>query len=292
MKKFRKTYIEIINTCNLSCPFCPQNKRVPRMMSAVEFEHALNQLAPYTSLLHFHVLGEPLLHPLIGHFLDLCDKKQIRVHIVTNGTLLNKCIINLHNKDALRSVSISLQSMCATASFEEFSDYLTSLINAIETFQESASPLFTFRLWNKGSESGKITYSDAIREIERHFNINSLVESLNLQRGCMLRPNISINTAEHFEWPHINDTSSENTTGYCLGLKEQIGVLTDGTVIPCCLDHEGIINLGNLFTTPLQTILASDRTQTIKKSFQKNMIAEELCKQCSYRKRFDRDSSD
>lgn len=255
------------------------------MMSAVEFEHALNQLAPYTSLLHLHVLGEPLLHPLIGHFLDLCDKKRIRVHIVTNGTLLNKCILNLHNRDALRSVSISLQSMCATASFEEFSDYLTTLINAIETFQKSRSPLFSFRLWNKGSEFGKITFEDALREIERHFNTSNLSESLNLQRGCMLRPNISINTAEYFEWPHINDTS-ENITGYCLGLKEQIGVLADGTVIPCCLDHEGIVKLGNLFTTPLETILGSDRAQTMKKSFQKNMIAEELCKQCSYRKRF------
>ena len=254
------------------------------MMSEEEFAHALNQIAPYTSLLHLHVLGEPLLHPLIGRFLDMCSEKQIRVHIVTNGTLLHNCIKDLHNRDALRSVSISLQSMCATASFEMFNEYLTTLLNAIETFQ-STSPLFTFRLWNKGSESGEITFDDALKEIERHFNTSSLAESLNLQRGCMLRPNISINTAEHFEWPHIND-NSDSTTGYCLGLKEQIAVLVDGTVVPCCLDHEGIVNLGNLFTTSLEAILASDRTQTIKKSFQKNIITEELCKRCSYRLRF------
>jgi radical SAM protein with 4Fe4S-binding SPASM domain len=285
MRKFRKTYIEITNICNLSCPFCPQNKRDPRMMSAGEFGHALQQLAPYTSLLHFHVLGEPLLHPQTGSFLEMCHKTRTQVHIVTNGTHLHQCTTELQNRDALRSVSISLQSICATATKVEFCNYLDLLLEAIGTFDNSGPPLFSLRLWNRGSVSGKISFEEAIMEIEHRFNTQNLLESLRSQRGCMLRSNVCINTAGHFEWPHIGK-EPEGDSGYCLGLKEQIAVLADGTVVPCCLDCEGVINLGNIFTTPIETILASDRTQVMKKSFQKNIVAEELCRHCRYRTRF------
>jgi radical SAM protein with 4Fe4S-binding SPASM domain len=255
------------------------------MMSPEEFKVALEQLAPRTSLLHFHVLGEPLLHPDIGLFLDMCEKSGTQVHIVSNGTLLHKRIDDLRNKDALRSISISLQSMCATATEEEFCNYLDVLIGSIQTFS-SSKPLFSLRLWNQGTTTTEsISFEKALKEMGNRFKRKDLLDSLLTQRAMMLSENLSINTAERFEWPQLN-TTAVGDTGYCLGLKEQIVVLADGTVVPCCLDSDGVMSLGNIFTTPLEMILLSDRAKNIQFSFRKNIVAEELCKHCTFRTRF------
>lgn len=285
MKKFRKTYIEITNICNLKCPFCPQNKREPRLMNAQEFENAIEQLTPYTSLLHLHVLGEPLLHPQLGVFLDICNQSHQQVHLVTNGTLFHTRLDDLREKKALRSVSFSLQSICATSGIEEFRHYLDLLLDSIGTFKKKNHPIFSLRLWNSGSPSEMVSYTDAIQEIEKRFKFYNLIDSLREQRALMLSENISINTAERFEWPH-SSTPLIGETGSCLGLREQIAVLVDGTVVPCCLDSDGSIGLGNLFTTPLDTILASEKVKNIRSAFQKKSVIESLCKRCSYRTRF------
>ncbi|HEX2956608.1 MAG TPA: radical SAM/SPASM domain-containing protein [Chitinispirillaceae bacterium] len=285
MKKFRKTYIEITNVCNLKCPFCPQNTREPRVMNAQEFQLVLEQLAPHTSLLHFHVLGEPLLHPQTGMFLDMCEQSKTPVHLVTNGTLFHARIDDLLEKKALRSVSFSLQSICACSTINEFRHYLDLLLNSIGIFKGKKKPLFNLRLWNNGSVSETISFTDAVIEIGKRFKCDNLIETLHSQRALMLNENISINTAERFEWPH-NDAPLVGDTGSCLGLREQIAVLVDGTVVPCCLDSDGSIELGNLFTTPIDTILSSGKVRNIRSAFQKKRITENICKRCSYRTRF------
>jgi radical SAM protein with 4Fe4S-binding SPASM domain len=130
-----------------------------------------------------------------------------------------------------------------------------------------------------------VSYTDAVQEIGKRFKFDNLIDSLREQRALMLKENISINTSERFEWPH-NTATLVGDTGSCLGLKEQIAVLVDGTVVPCCLDSEGSISLGNLFTTPIDTILASEKAKGIRSAFQKKRVTENLCKRCSYRTRF------
>lgn len=254
-------------------------------MNAQEFQHALQQLAPYTSLLHLHVLGEPLLHPQTGLFLDMCEQLKTQVHLVTNGTHFHTRLDDLRGKKALRSVSFSLQSICTTSTIDEFRHYLDHLLDSIRSFKINKHPLFSLRLWNNGSATETISFTDAVQEIEKRFKLDNLEESLRTQRGLMLCENISINTAERFEWPH-NKAAVLGDSGSCLGLREQLAVLVDGTVVPCCLDSDGSINLGNLFTTPLDTILSSEKVKNIRKAFQKNTVTEHLCKCCSYRSRF------
>lgn len=254
-------------------------------MNAQEFQNAIEQLAPHTSLLHLHVLGEPLLHPLIGPFLDICEQSKMHVHLVTNGTLFHNRLDDLRAKKALRSISFSLQSICATSTIDEFRHYLELLLDSIGTFKKKNHPLFSLRLWNNGSSTETVNYTDAVAEIQKRFNFDNLTDALRTQRALMLNENICINTAERFEWPH-NTAAMIGDTGSCLGLREQIAVLVDGTVVPCCLDSEGSINLGNLFTTPIATILASEKVKNIRSAFQRKRVAENLCKRCSYRSRF------
>jgi radical SAM protein with 4Fe4S-binding SPASM domain len=253
-------------------------------MNAQEFQHVLQQLTPYTSLLHLHVLGEPLLHPQTGLFLDMCEQSKTQVHLVTNGTLFHTRLDDLRGKKSLRSVSFSLQSICATSTIDEFRHYLDCILDSIGTFKKN-HPLFSLRLWNNGSATETISFTDAVQEIGKRFKFDNLPDSLRSQRALMLNENISINTAERFEWPY-NNAALVSDTGSCLGLREQIAVLADGTVVPCCLDSEGSINLGNLFTTSIDSILSSEKVKSIRSSFQRKRITENLCKRCSYRTRF------
>ena len=87
-----------------------------------------------------------------------------------------------------------------------------------------------------------------------------------------------------FDWPNINDEKEDE--GTCLGSINQFGILVDGTVVPCCLDVNGDINLGNIFESNLVDIINSQRVKYMQEGFKNNKLIEDLCKSCRYRKRF------
>ena len=86
----KKAYLEISNLCNLHCSFCPGTRRESRMLSEEEFRILAGKLRGHTEYLYFHLMGEPLLHPLIGEFLDKAAALGFKVMLTTNGTLLRK----------------------------------------------------------------------------------------------------------------------------------------------------------------------------------------------------------
>lgn len=109
MKQFAKVYLEISNLCNLSCAFCPGTKRTKKAMTETEFSALLPKLQPYTDYLYFHLMGEPLLHPQLGRFLELAADAGFKVILTTNGTLLETQQEMLLSSPALHKVNISLQ---------------------------------------------------------------------------------------------------------------------------------------------------------------------------------------
>jgi hypothetical protein len=56
--------------------------------------------------------------------------------------------------------------------------------------------------------------------------------------------------------------------------------------VPCCLDSEGVINLGNAFIQDLGEILNSPRAQAIAEGFRNHKAAEDLCRRCPYAQKF------
>jgi radical SAM protein with 4Fe4S-binding SPASM domain len=106
-----------------------------------------------------------------------------------------------------------------------------------------------------------------------------------IPRGIKLADRIYLNQSYEFVWPDLN-APFVGDTGYCHGLKDQIAILSDGTVVPCCLDGEGIIALGNIHETSLTDILSNKRAESFKKGFANRTVIEQLCKHCGYRERF------
>ena len=273
----KKAYLEIGNICNLSCSFCPGTKREKRFMSVDEFKILATKLREHTEYLYFHLMGEPLLHPNLEEFLGYAAQLHFKVIITTNGTLLEKRGDSLINSPAVHKVNISLQSFEANIGGE-----LSAYISQCASFAAKAADcgkICVLRLWN---HNGLESLNEDIKAIlEQHFPQPWTKSRMSLS----LREKVWLEPGEKFDWPDlgVNDLGEQC---FCYGLRDQIGVLCDGTVVPCCLDHEGDIALGNLIEDGLDNILASPRAKAIYEGFSKRQAVEELCRKCGYARRF------
>ena len=289
MKRFKKIYIEITNVCNLKCTFCPVTKRLPMFMDTAAFTRILDQIRPYAGYCCLHVKGEPLLHPDIGEFLDIAYDKSIKVNITTNGTLISQVKDKLISKSALRQVNFSLHSFDANPGSISKEEYMSDILSFAKQARANSNILVSLRFWNlddKDTES--IKNRELYRIIEREFCLPySILEKSINSRGIEISDGIYINRNHLFQWPDLNE-KEDSCMGSCYGLRDQIAILADGTVVPCCLDGEGVIDLGNIYKTDFASILESDRVRNITDGFQKKTAVEELCRKCGYRKRFDK----
>ena len=277
MKRFRKIYLEISNLCNLRCAFCPGTRRPPRAMTREEFSSLLPKLRPWTDYLYFHLMGEPLCHPHLEEFLSLSGELGFRVILTTNGTLLRRRQDMLLSSPALHKVNISLHAFEANDLDRPFSAYLEDCL----AFGKAAegSKLVTYRLWNQGGQDLK--NREILTALEQAFP-GPWAEN---RRGHRLGTGVFLEYGDKFDWPDLKAEDGGDAV-FCYGLRDQIGVLCDGTVVPCCLDHEGDIPLGNLFEASMEDILATPRAAAIYEGFRNRTAREELCRKCGYARRF------
>lgn len=289
MKRFKKVYIEITNICNLSCNFCPKTKRKLTMMETDAFKHILQAVKPYTDYIYLHLMGEPTLHPRLKEYLDLSHEAGLTVNMTTNGTLLPKVKEILLNAPALRQVNISLHSFEANQSEVELETYVSHITDFAQEATQKTEMICSIRLWNMDSEELKAsnTLNSYILELleeklNPEVNIRQLLQH---KQGIKLGHHLYLNMAEKFEWPDM-DKLDETSKVFCYGLRDQIGIHVDGTVVPCCLDSEGNIPLGNLFEKPLEEIINSKRAKALYEGFSNRCAVEELCKRCGYAKRY------
>ena len=277
MKRFRKIYLEISNICNLRCSFCPGTKREKRLMTPAEMERLLPKLQNWTDYLYFHLMGEPLLHPHLQTFLDMAGDAGFRVILTTNGTLLPKQQKMLLASPALHKVNVSLHAFEANDLSMPFEEYLRGCLEFGQAAQ--GQKLVAYRLWNQGGLDEK---NQAILEqLHRYFPGEWVTE----RRGMRIGERIYLEHGEKFDWPDLEATDGGKQV-FCYGLRDQIGVLADGTVVPCCLDHEGDLALGDLNLQELGEILESPRARAIYDGFCNGEAAEELCRKCGYARRF------
>lgn len=264
-------------------------KREPRFLTQEEFSSILEQVAPYTDYLYFHVKGEPLLHPSLGEFLDRCGEAGLQVNITSNGTLLEKRLPDLLGKPALRQLNLSLHSFEEDAP-QRLTAYLDSLLGAVETLRQETGSYLVLRLWNLLAGDAMPKNNRVILEaLSKAFSLDLFGELSRREkvRSITLAPRVFLSQEEEFQWPSLaNPYYSES--GFCYGLGSMAAVLVDGTVVPCCLDGDGKIPLGNLFRQPFGEIVAGPRAQAIHKGFGGRKAVEELCRHCTYRTRFDR----
>lgn len=262
---FKKIYIEITNQCNLSCPFCIQNQRPPKFLTEKEWQIILEKIKPYTKYLYLHILGEPLLHPKINQFIHVASQ-DFWINITTNGYFIKK----IKENTKIRQINISLHSFHPQYQ-KSLDEYLKDIFDAIEVLKKHT--YISLRIWVKNEYTKEI-----IHKINEHFHKE--IDINHIQNETHIDHHVFLNTHEEFIWPQENKDS--DITGPCYALKDHIGILSDGTVVPCCLDAQGSIRLGNIFHYSLENIIHSSRYQKMKKGFQENKRIERLCQSCNF----------
>ncbi len=258
MKKFKKIYIEITNVCNLKCSFCPQDNLPKKELTLEEFEIILNKIKDYTNYIYLHVKGEPLIHSKIKEILDLCYKYNMFVNITTNGTLLKGMYNDLIG---IRELNISLQSITDLNTLEDIL-YCGNILSKYMYVE--------YRLWANNKFEKEIK-----EEIIKRYNT----------LDNKLAHNLYLSIDKEFIWPDLFNNIN-NEKGTCYGTRDHIAILVNGSVVPCCLDSKGIINLGNIFENSMDEIINSQRFTEMKKGFENNILCEKLCRKCGFINKF------
>lgn len=254
-------------------------------MSIDTFKKILEQITSYTDYVCLHVKGEPLLHKDLGEILDLCDKHKLKVNITTNGTKISEVVNILKHKKALRQINFSVHSFGGKVG-EERLEYLSNLIQNAKIVREDTEILISYRFWNLGGSGREVENEALLRVLEKEYNLDYEIKlSSDNVRGISIGEKVFVNQDYEFEWPHLEKAEDEGI-GFCHGLRNQVAILVDGTVVPCCLDQEGDINLGNINDTSFSEILKSERAVHLYNGFSERRAVEELCRKCGYRRKF------
>ena len=268
-----RCYIEITNTCNLNCDFCPKHHRKKRQLTAEEFDLLTDRIRGKVCFLYFHLMGEPLLHPLLPLFITMAREKGFKTVLTSNGTLLHRAMDLL---DTLpHKVQLSLHSHESNERGE-----LTCYMDEVMRFSTEAAKRGTcivLRLWNQGGRD--LENEEVMRLVEKYVPKPWKERS----DGFRLCDNLYLEFDRKFSWPdaHANQKDAHvKKQLFCKALIKQIGVLADGSLVPCCLDHNGDVVLGNLFQQSLEEILASPRAQALIDGFRHHTASEALCQNC------------
>ncbi len=282
---YARAYVEITNICNRQCSFCPGTQRPPRRMTLSEFDTVTNRLRGVTEYLYYHVMGEPLTHPLLPDFIRLAGEKGFKSAITTNGTLLPARGQEICDAGVYK-VNLSVHS------FEDGDDaaahgrYLDGLLD-FAAMATARGVLVILRLWNL-DERGQPLGGDNARvldELHARFPDTPATPWKHSTRGIRLRDKLHLEYGDRFLWPDMGAADGGERV-FCYGLKDHFAILADGRVVPCCLDREGAITLGNIFDSPAEDILASSRAAAMREGFTCRRATEELCRRCGYARRF------
>lgn len=267
-----RCYLEITNICNLNCLFCPKTERAKHRLTMEEFELLTDKLQGHIQFLYFHLMGEPFLHALLPEFIRIARRKGFVPVLTTNGTLLSEAAEVI---DACpHKIQISLHSHEGNGK-DDAEQYI---YNVMCFAKEAASKgtIVVLRLWNQGGYD--CTNERIIELVTRHQPQPWVAR----HDGWKLTKNLYIEYDRMFEWPDEERDEYKEENVFCYALRNQIGVLVNGDVVPCCLDHAGELVLGNLFERSLDEILASPRAKAIYDGFTNHVAVEPLCRRCGY----------
>ena len=269
----------------MACAFCPGTFRKPGFMTPSDFETIIRKLKGFTDYLYFHVLGEPLLHPELALLLELSASYGYKVNITTNGTKIADRADVLLNGSPPRQVNFSLHCR-EEADSRIVDEYLDDIFDFTCAALDRGGIYISYRLWNITSEASERYNGYVVQKLQQRFSPGfSISEAMKGSPRITIKDRLYLNSAEVFHWP-AESAEGADERGFCLGLRDQAAILTDGTVVPCCLDSEGSIKLGNIFEDEFEYILSGERASNLYKGFSNRKAVEELCMKCSYRSRF------
>lgn len=286
--KFYRIYIELTNVCGLSCSFCPTKELPVKQMDLSFFESIISQAKKYTNEIACHVLGDPLTQSNLHEYLDIIEKYKLKAVLTTSGYFLKKHTLDTLFHPAVKQINISLNSFNKNETSLTFEQYIYPVLELCKNKLARDESLFiNLRVWNLDNEMSEQNFNEILfRRLSKTFDVVLNLDDVykNRPKSIRLASKVLLNFDTYFEWPSLNNQYYGD--GTCQGLQSHIAILANGNVVPCCLDCDGVINLGNLHEKKLNEILTGKRVLNMLNGFKDGKAVEELCQKCSYKERF------
>ena len=275
--KFNKIYVEITNICNLNCSFCSKDKRSLKEMSIEEFEITLQKIKNYTKTIYLHVKGEPLLHSKLETILELANNYNFNVRITTNGTLLKEKYNIIKKFSNIKQINVSLHSENNKKNYFEdifkTSDILSTNIPIV------------YRIWTLDDFNLDKLSTFIVDKIIEHYHLDTEFRKLVInEKNIKIKNNLYLDKDNEFDWP-TNESDNKDKFGSCLGTRTHIAILSNGDIVPCCLDSSARLKLGNIFNDNIEDILSNPLFIKINTGFKHNILNYNLCRNCNFRKK-------
>lgn len=286
--KFYRIYIELTNVCGLSCSFCPTKELPNKQMDLTFFESVIQQAKQYTQEIACHVVGDPLTQSNLYEYLDIIHKHGLKAILTTSGYYLKKHSYDTLFHPCVKQINISLNSYNKNDTSLTFEQYIIPIIDLCQEKLTREEELFiNLRVWNLDEMMSEKEFNTTLFEsLSSAFDTVLDIESIYRDRpkNIRLESKVLVHFDNYFEWPSLKNQNYGH--GTCQGLQSHIAILASGKVVPCCLDCDGVIELGDLHQTSLESILGMSRTVNMLEGFKEGKAVEELCQKCSYKSRF------
>ncbi len=286
--KFYRIYIELTNVCGLSCSFCPTKALPTKEMDLDFFESIVKQAKTYTKEIACHVVGDPLTLSNLGAYLDIIHKHGLKAMLTTSGYFLKKHSYDTLFHPCVKQINISLNSFNKNDTSLTFEQYMNPVLALCEAKLEREEETFiNLRVWNLDAMMSERMFNETLFEklsssFDTKLDLNTIYEEK--PKSLRLASKVLVHFDNYFEWPSLNNKNYGH--GTCQGLQSHVAILASGKVVPCCLDCDGIIELGDLHENTLDEILTAKRAVDMLEGFKEGKAVEELCQKCSYKDRF------
>ena len=307
----KSVYIEITDTCNLRCSFCPSSdcgheagsgSSHTFMPSALFKKCIAGAVEAGIENVYLHVLGEPTLHPGFALFLREVKAAGLTATLTTNGTTIRRVAHHILNCPAVRQVNFSTHAY-AELPPDDAREHLGDVLDFCRIALIARPDMYiNLRLWNIGAATAGDWNEFAISRINETFNTQVAPGNFcSRHKSFPIAGRLYLHEDSRFEWPETSKvtasaehgqsepaevTASKYPAGTCHALDTHVAILHDGRVVACCLDYSGQITLGNIADQGLAEILDSPTARNLREGFEKHELRHPFCQKCSFCKRF------
>lgn len=291
--KFEKIYIEISDYCGLKCGFCP-SANIEQRRGAMDlelFEKICYEIRSHTKRVCLHILGDPLGVKDFISYVEILKKYHLAVELVTTGLFLQEWHFELLTQKPFVQVAFSLSAFLANENLLK-KRHLEQILKFCAFNLSQNSPIFVnLRLHSDDIFADSVKFRVLCGFVSRFFGLDSNVFMESLKKGRVrLGAKVFANPKTSFEWEQSSGVKTyrlkaqkSNIKVFCYGAIKQFGILSNGNVVPCCIDHGGKTSFGNVREQGIREILQSKKFVDFALALKHGKAPCELCEKCGYR---------